>query len=241
MNFPARQNYLFQTREDFGDREIERAALGRINLVSEKDMAAATVMSKFMNTVGFFGIQGMQNYGLFTDPLLQPSLTPATKAAGGTTWFTTGGSPNATPNEVYNDFLSLWQRLVIQTGGNISKDDELVLCVSPSLEPAMDFANSFNVTTTDLIKKGFPRLKIVTAVQYGAQTAGNPQGVLAGNFMQLIAKSIDGQETGFLAFSEKMRTFPIVRTESAWSKKVAGATWGFVLRIPVAVASMIGV
>jgi hypothetical protein len=172
---------------------------------------------------------------------LQPSLTPATKAAGGTTWFTTGGSPNATPNEVYNDFLSLWQRLVIQTGGNISKDDELVLCVSPSLEPAMDFANSFNVTTTDLIKKGFPRLKIVTAVQYGAQTAGNPQGVLAGNFMQLIAKSIDGQETGFLAFSEKMRTFPIVRTESAWSKKVAGATWGFVLRIPVAVASMIGV
>ena len=240
MNFPARQNYIYQTRKDFGDREIERAGLGRINLVTEKDMAAATVMNKFANVIAFYGVGGLQNYGAFNDPLLPASLTPSTKAAGGVTWFTAGGAPNATPNEVYNDFLTLWEKLVAQTAGTVSKQDELTLAMSPSLEPALDFANSFGVMTVDLIKKGFPNLKIETAVQFGAQSAGNPQGVAAGNFMQLFAKTIDGQETIYSAFSEKMRTFPIVRAESSYSQKVAAGSWGSIVRLPLAFASMIG-
>lgn len=240
MTFPARQNYLFQTREDFGDREIERAGLARINLVTEKDMAAATVMNKFMNYVSFYGVSGLQNYGAFNDPQLPAALTPAPKAAGGVTWFTAGGAPNATPNEVYNDFLTLWEKLVTQTAGTVTKQDELILAMSPSLEPALDFANSFGVMTVDLIKKGFPNLKIETAVQFGALSAGNPQGVAAGNYMQLFVRKIEGQDVIYTAFSEKMRTFPILRAESSWSKKVAGGTWGAILRFPLAFASMIG-
>jgi len=240
MNFPARQNYLFQTRKDFGDREIARADLGRINLVTEKDLAAATVMQKFMNLIYFYGVTGLQNYGAFNDPLMPASLTPSTKAAGGVTWFTTGGAPNATPNEIYNDFLTLWEKLVAQTGGTVTKQDELVWAMSPALEPALDFANSFGVMTVDLIKKAFPNLKIETAVQYGAQNAGNPQGVAAGNFMQLFARKIDGQESCYCAFSDKMRTFPMIRAESSYSQKVAAGVWGFINRLPIAFASMIG-
>lgn len=240
MNFPARQNYLFQTRKDFGDREIERAGLARINLVTEKDMAAATVMNKFANLLAFFGVGGLQNYGALNDPLLPASITPATKTAGGVTWFTAGGAPNATPNEVYNDIVTLFTKLVTQTAGAVTGEDEIVLAMAPSLLPALKFANSFGVTTEKLLKDNYPNIKIESAVQYGLQTAGNPQGIAAGNYIQMFARKIEGQDTVFSAFSEKMRTFPIVRGESSYSQKIAAGSWGSIVRFPLAFASMIG-
>ena len=61
----------------------------------------------------------MQNYGALNDLNLPASITPGPKAAGSVTWFTVGGAPNATPNEVYNDVLMLFTRLVNQSGGLI--------------------------------------------------------------------------------------------------------------------------
>jgi hypothetical protein len=46
-NWPQRQSYLFQTIAEYGERELERAGLARINWVSEIDTAAATVLNKF--------------------------------------------------------------------------------------------------------------------------------------------------------------------------------------------------
>lgn len=239
-NFPARQNYIWQTRKDFGDREIERFGLARLNLVAEKDLAAVSVMAKMANTVAFFGVGGMQNYGALNDPNLPPPITPGPKAAGAVTWNTPGLTPNATPNEVYNDILALYNQLVSQTFGLITDQDALVLCMPPVLKSALKIANSYGVTALELLKDNYPNITIETAAQFGALTPGNPQGVAAGNMMQMFAKTLEGKQTVYTAFSEKMRTFPIVRAESSYSQKVAAGAWGTVIRYPFAFTSMVG-
>jgi hypothetical protein len=239
-NWPAFQSYLFQTHKEYGDRELERAGLARISWVSEIDKAAATIMNKFSNLTYFFGVSGLQNYGLLNDPQLTAALTPATKAAGGVAWIT-GGVIKATANEVYADVEALYLQLVIQTGGLVQQDSKLTLAMSPTSAVALTATNSFNVNVWDLLKKNFPNLRLETAVQYGALTPSNPQGVAAGNTVQLFADELEGQDTGYCAFNEKMRAHPIVRYESSYRQKVTGGTWGAIIRMPVAIAQMVGV
>ncbi len=242
-NWPQRQSYLFQVIKEYGDRELERAGLARINWASEIDKAAATILNKFSNLTYFFGVLGLQNYGLLNDPNLPASLTPTTKAspAVGNTWFTASGGPNCTANEVYNDVIQLYEQLVVQTAGLVSKDTKLTLAMSPGSEVALTFTNTYNVNVNDLLKKNFPQIRIVTAVQYGALSASNPQGVATGNMMQMIADNIEGQKTGESAFNEKMRSGVVVRALSSYKQKVTGGTWGSIIRMPVAFVSMVGI
>jgi hypothetical protein len=240
-NWPQRQNYLFQTIISYGDRELERAGLARINWTSELSRSAATVLNRYANLAELFGIAGLQNYGLTNDPNLPAALTPATKANGGATWFTAGGAPNATANEVYNDIVALFEALVVANNGLIDKDSSLTLALSPASAVALTFTNSFNVNVEDLLKKNFKNLRIVTVPQYGVQTTANSQGIAAGNLVQLIADKVEGQDTGYSAFSEKLRSFPIVREMSAYKQKQISGTWGTVIRMPVAFSQMLGV
>lgn len=240
-NWPMRQNYIFQTIIEIGDRESERAGLARLNWVSEIQGAAAYIIDKFLNLSYFFGIAGIQNYGLLNDPGLGAALTPATKAGGGVKWISSTGVFIATANEVYADIQAIFYQLVTQTAGLVDQRTPMVLALSPAAEVALTDTNSFNVNVYDLLKKNFPNIRIETAVQYGALTAGNPQGNLAGNLVQLIATSIEGQDTGFAAYSDKMRSFPIVRGSSSFKQKLAAGTWGSVVRVPIAIASMVGV
>ena len=240
-NFPQRQSYLFQTIKQYGEREIDRVGLAKINWVSEIDRAAATVLNRFSNLTYIYGVSGLQNYGLFNDPNLPASLTPATKAAGGATWFTAGGAPNATANEVYNDILSLYEDLVTRTAGLVDKSTKLTLGMSPGSEVALDFTNTFNVNVTDILKKSFPGIRIVTMQQYGALSTTNPQGVAAGNFVQLIADSVQGQQAGYCSFNEKMRSHKIIPEMSAYKQKVTGGTWGAIIRMPILFSSMVGI
>jgi hypothetical protein len=240
-NWPNRQSYIFQVMMEYGDLEIERAGLGRLNLISALDGAAADGLNRFSNLSYFYGIAGLENYGLLNDPNLGAPLSPAPKANGGTAWFTSDGHPNATANEVYNDIVAVYQQLVTQNLGNVDKKTALVLGMSPGSEVALTFTNSFNVNVEDLLKKNFRNLRIQTAVQYGVLNAGNPQGVAAGNFVQMIAEKIRTQKTAFCAFNEKLRAFPIIRAASSFKQKKAAGTFGAVIRMPVGFSSMVGV
>ena len=240
-NWPQRQNYIFQTILQIGDRETERAGLGRINWVSEIQQAAATVMGKYQNLSYAFGISGLQNYGLLNDPNLTAALTPATKANGGVPWFTAGGAPNATANEVYNDIVALFALLVSQSQGLVDQRSKIVLAMSPGSEVALTFTNTFNVNVNDLLKKNYPNIRIENAVQYGVKSATNPQGVAGGNLVQMIAENVEGQQSGYCAFSEKMRAGRVINELSSWKQKQTGGTWGAVVRQPWAIAQMLGV
>jgi hypothetical protein len=240
-NWPQRQAYLFQTIKEYGDRELERAGLARINWVSEIDQAAATILNKFSNLTYFFGVQGLQNYGLLNDPALTASLTPAVKAAGNGNKWMSGTVVNATPNEILIDIQQLFAQLVIQTQGLVEADTKLVLVMSPLTEVALTSTNSFNVNVFDVLKKNFPNIRFETAVQYGVTTATNPQGQAAGNLVQMFAENIEGQDTGYCAFNEKMHAQPIVRQLSSFRQKIVAGTWGAIIRQPFAISSMIGV
>lgn len=239
-NFPSRQNYLFQTIKNYGEREAERAGLAKLNWVAEIDASAADILNRFMNLSTLFGIAGLANYGLINDPNLSASLTPAIKAYGGVKWINNGVIV-ATANEIYADIQSLYLRLVAQGLGNIDQSTKMVLIGSPGALGALTTSNSFNVNVYDLLKKNFPNIDIVTVPQYGAQSAANPNGVVAGEFIQLIATEVAGQKIGYSAYSEKMRTHALIKDLSAFKQKVSAGTWGTIVRLPFGFAAMVGV
>lgn len=239
-NWPQVQNYLFQTMKEYGEREIARVSISKLNWVGEIDMAAATIMARAMNIIYHFGIASLQNYGLINNPFLSASLTPSTKTAGGVTWFTSGGAPNAQSTEVYNDVLALFQQLVTQTGGLVTADDVLVLVIPNTLTAALNFTNNFNVSVKQLLKENFPKLRIVQDTLFAIKSSTNPYGLAAGNLVQLVAETVEGQRTGRCMFSEKMRMHPIIRKESSFRQKATGGGWGTVIRFPLGVSSMVG-
>jgi hypothetical protein len=241
FNYPQLQSYLFQTILQYGELQIDRAGMAKINWVSELGLAAADLLNRFQNLSYAFGIQNLQNYGLLNNPYLSAALTPAVKAWGGTSWFD-NGSPAATANEVYNDIQALVTQLVAQTNGALDIKSPMTLAMSPQSEIAMTFANSFGVFVEALLKKGYPNLKVKTAPQYGQQTTNNPQGFsTAGNYIQLIADNIQRQTVAYAAYNEKLRSHKIVPELSSWKQKQTSGTWGTVIRSPVGLVQMIGV
>lgn len=238
-NWPARQNYIYQTVKEYGERELERAGAAKLNWVSEIDKAAATVMNRFQNLSYFFGIAGLQNYGMLNDPALSAAITPALKAYGGTRWMV-NGAVLATANEIYNDIQSLFALLVRQTMGLVDQNAKMTLALSNEISVALTATNSFNVNVSDLLKKNFPNLNIVTAVQYGVTSSTNPQGISGGNLAQLYVDAVEGQDVGFLAYSEKSRSHPVVRDMSSFKQKETAGTWGAIIRFPVGIAQMLG-
>jgi hypothetical protein len=241
LNFPNFQSYLFQTFVRYGERELERAGLAKINYVSELNVSASDLLNRYQNLSYAFGVTGLQNYGIINNPFLSAYLTPATKAAGGTSWFV-NGAPNASANEVYNDVVALVNKLIQLTNGTVELDAKMTLVMSPISALALRFANTFGVYVRDLIKEGFPNMEIMTAPQYGQNTSTNPQGYsAAGNAMQLIVKDIAGQEVAYAAFNEKLRAHKIIPEPSAWQQKMTSGTWGTILRMPLGVVGMLGI
>jgi hypothetical protein len=242
LNWPQVQSYLFQCFVRYGERELERAGLARINYVSELNIAAADLLNRFANLVYAFGLAGLQNYGIINNPYLSAFLTPATKAAGGTGWFTASGAVNATANEVYNDIIALVEQLINQTNGAVEIDTAMTLAMSPQSQVATTFTNTFGINVRDLLKENYPNLTIKTAPQYGTQSTTNPQGYsAAGNVLQLITESIHGQQVAYAAYNEKVRAHKIIAEPSAWMQKMTSGVWGTILRMPVGVAQMLGV
>jgi len=242
QNFPNFQQYLYETIVEYGDLEMDRGALTKLNVASEKQVSAATALARFANTSYFFGISGLNNYGLTNFPGMPASLTPGTKAAGnGNVWVTAAGVINGTSNEIDADIKAMIQRVINQTGGNVGVDDDFTLVIPQGVATALTATNSFGISVADLIKKNYPKLKTVLAPQTGVVSTTNPQGIVGGNLAILIADKLDGNASGFLAFSEKMRSHPAVRAVSSLHQKWTAGTFGAVIRYPVAVSSMLGV
>ncbi|SDR17547.1 hypothetical protein [Paraburkholderia tuberum] len=238
-NFPERQPYLYQTICEYGDLEIDRVGLAKIGFVAEQKEAAIDGLNKFQNLTYFRGVAGLQNYGALNDPAMWPAIAPAPKAAGGTQWLN-GTSFNATPNEIYNDIAALAIQIINQSAGRVNTKSRFVLGMSPSREGALTATNGFNVNVAALLEKNFPRMEIRSAVQYGARTAQNPQGSVAGEIMQMFCPDATGQDSGFCSFPMKLRAGQVVRALSSWAQKMSQGSSGFILRQPFAMGTMVG-
>ena len=224
--YPQRQAYHYQTIVRYGDREVERAGEARLNWVSEKDRAAAMVLDRQQNNTYFYGVAGLQNYGALNDPALPASTTPIVKSGGGTSWV------NATALEIYNDFLKLFKQLQTQSRFLVERDTPMTWVLPSVREVELSKTNEYGIQIREIIKREFPNLVMKTAPQLDTAS-----GVLT----QLFVTQVDGQQTIFGAFTEKLRNHGIVRELSAWAQKISQGTWGAIIRYPWAVATMLGI
>jgi len=224
--FVSRQSYLFQTMTQWGALELDTAGQAQLNYAADMNTTSALTLAKFQNRTYFSGVSGLQNYGLLNDPALSAPIAPSTKTAGGTTWAV------ATAEEIFKDIQLLYAQLVSQTKGIVDREAAMVLAMAPEIEANLVKTNQYNVNVTDQIKKNFPNMRIESAVQYNT---------VGGQLVQIIADKLDGQDTAYCAFNEKLRAHPVVTTVSGWKQKKTAGTWGAIIRYPLAIAGMIGV
>ena len=226
-NFPQRQSYHYQVMTQWGELELERAALAKIDYANRLNIASALTLNKYQNKTYFFGVAGLQNYGLLNDPALSAAIVPTTKAASGTGW------ANATGNEVLNDLAKLYTQLLSQTGGLIDRETKMTLAISPASDgTGFTKVTDFNVSVAEKVKKLYPNLTVKTAPEYSTSS---------GELVQLFVDEFEGQRTVECAFTEKMRAHPIVIGTSSFKQKKSQGTWGSIIYRPAFVAQMLGV
>lgn len=225
--YPERQAYHYQTMTQWGERELERAGLGRIDLANQLNVASVSTLNKFQNKTYFFGVLGLKLYGLLNDPSLFAPITPA-NVDGAVTW------DDKDALSIYNDVLAIFKQLQTQTNntGMIEQDDPMVLALSSNVLPNLSKLTQYNVNVKTMLKDNFPNMRIETAPEY--TTA-------AGNLVQLIVDSVDGQKTVELAFTEKLRAHPIVIESSSFKQKKSQGTFGAIIYQPTGIAQMLGV
>ena len=136
---------------------------------------------------------------------------------------------------------ALFGKLVAQTNGLVKLTDRVKLCMSPSAQLALTATNIYGKTAMEMIKAVFPNLTVETAVQYGAKSALNPQGMAAGEMLQMIAETVDGKKTAFASFTEKLRAHKLIPATSSYKQKLTSGTNGAIIRMPMGIASMIGI
>lgn len=218
-NFPQRQSYHYQTFSQWGERELAMAALAKIDWAARVNIASALVLNKFQNQSYFFGIAGLQNYGLLNDPSLSAAIVPTSS------WYT------AAADVIYADIVRLFQQLQTQANGTIDQDARMVMALSPVNAVNLNKTNQFNVNVFDQIKKNFPNLRVETAPEYLTDS---------GELVQLVAEEVEGQETWTCAFTEKMRAHNMVVETSSYKQKKSQGTFGAVIFRPVFIAQMLG-
>lgn len=229
-NFPQRQSYHYQVITQWGEKELERAGLARIDWANRLNIASVLTLNKFQNKSYFFGVNGLENYGLLNDPSLTTPVSPTIKTAGGVKWGV--GSAGATGLEVYADIQALYTQLQVQANGLVELDTKMTLAMSPTSEVALTKTTEFNVNVSDLLKKNFPNMTIKTAPEYATA---------AGQLVQLIVDTVEGQQTAECAFTEKLRAHPIVVKTSSFKQKKSQGTWGTIIYMPVFISQMLGV
>jgi len=225
-NFPQRQSFHYQTITQWGELELERMGLARIDWANRQNIASVLTLNKYQNKTYFYGVSGLENFGLLNDPALGAPIAPTAKALGGTSW------SDATALEVLADVQKLFKQLQTQANGTIDLRSDMTLALSPQSETYLTNTTQFNVNVQDLLKKNFPNMKVETAVEYSTD---------AGEFMQLIANEIEGQRTASCCFTEKLRAHPMIVALSSFMQKKSQGTFGTVIYRPFLIAGMIGI
>lgn len=223
-NYEYRQSFTFQVFSEWGDLELERAGKAKIDWASRVNMGSAKVIARFQNKSYFYGISGIENYGLLNDPGLNASITPDN-----------GVWTDNTGQQIFTDIQKLYTQLQTQLNGNLDMSAKLRMVLSPKREAylltPMATSNAA-INVIDFLKKSFKNLEIIAAPEMTTDS---------GELLYLIAPETDGQETMTCSFTEKMRAHAIVRETSSTHQKKSAGTWGTIIFRPAAVASMIGI
>lgn len=224
-NFPQRQSYHYQVITNWGERELERAGLAKIDWANRTNIASVLTLNKFQNLTYFFGVAGLQNYGLLNAPALPASIDP-TNESGNILWV------DKDALGVYADIQALFAQLQTQADGLVDLETKMTLAMSPVSQVSLTKATQFNVNVMTLLKTNFPNMRIETAPEYATAS---------GNLVQLFPDELEGQRTVDVAFTEKLRAHPVKVELSSFKQKKSQGTWGAIIYRPILIASMLGV
>jgi hypothetical protein len=217
----VRPQYVFQTVIAYGDMETAMSGAAMIDFAAAKQRAAATILDIDANKFYLLGVSGKEIYGIFNDPDLPPSV-----AVPGGAWSA------KTTKQIYDDIRGLFAQLVEQSAGLVDQSMPLILALSPAMSVFLGSASDFNVSVLDMLNKYFSNLRVVTLPELASLSAGETA------FM--IAPEVAGMETGDLGFGEKVRAGRIVPKLSSLEQKWISSTYGGIVRVPFAFASMTG-
>ena len=226
-----RDQYIYQTNITYGDREVDMSATAKIDLIAAKQSAAAEAIAIDSNKFYLKGVAGKRIYGLLNDPNLPVAITPNTVSSA-VTWASKLALESGGTAAIYSDVLKMFSALHGQMGGLIDENTPMKLLVSPGCSVNLMAATDFNVSVIDMLKKAMPNLTIETVPECATAS---------GNIAMLIVPEIMGQQTGELAFGEKIRQGRLVADLSSYRQKFAASTYGFIMRIPAAFAVMSGI
>jgi len=233
VNWVQRQSYTYQVITQWGERELDKMGLARIDWANRQRVASVLTLNKFQNKSYFFGIAGLANYGLLNDPSLSAPIAPISDN-GLVTWAQKATDIPGGAIAVYNDIKALYGQLVSQANGLVELDmaSPMTLAMSPASQVYLTLTNTYNVNVQDMLKKNFPKMRIETAPEYATSS---------GNLVQLIADEMAGQRTATTAFTEKLRAHPIKIELSSFKQKTSQGTWGTIIFRPFLVAGLLGV
>jgi hypothetical protein len=234
VNWVQRQSYTYQVITQWGERELDKMGLARIDWANRQRIASVLTLNKFQNRSYFFGIAGLANYGLLNDPSLSAPIAPLSYG-GLVTWAQKMTDAANGVNYVYNDIIAMYRQLVAQADGLVELDmaSPLTLAMSPSSQVYLTLTNPvFATNVKKMIETNFPKLKFEVAPEYSTAS---------GELVQLIADEMAGQRTATTAFTEKLRAHPIIVASSSFKQKTSQGTWGTIIFRPFLIAQMLGV
>ena len=216
-NWPSRQPYHYQNIIRVGEKEMALAGTAGLDWASRKQISSVLTLNKFQNKSYIYGIAGLQNYGMLNDPQLLPSITDSG-------WAAKDGQG------IYDSCQKLFVQLVKQTGGLVDRDASMTLIMSPGMDSETTKTNQYNVNVNDQLKKNFPNMRIVTVPEYKTD---------AGEMVQLVVDSYEGQATVELSFTEKLRAHALIQELSGFKQKRSQGTNGAIIYRPLFIASML--
>jgi hypothetical protein len=126
----------------------------------------------------------------------------------------------------------MFVQLQAQSNGVVKEDTNMVLALSPQNAVALKQITQFNTNSVEvLLKENFPNIRIEKAVQYATP---------AGQLVQLICETLEGQKTAECAFSSKLMAHNMVVESSAWKQKRSSGGYGTIIYRPYLIVSMLG-
>ncbi len=234
INWVQRQSYTYQVITQWGERELDKMGLARIDWANRQRMGSVTTLNKFQNKTYFFGVQGLANYGLLNDPSLSAPISPISQS-GAVTWAQKAQDATNGATWIYNDIQALYGQLVTQAVGNVELDmaSPMTLVMSPNAEVYLTTTNPvFATNVKNMISKNFPKMRFETAPEYATSS---------GELVQLILDEMGGQRTATTAFTEKLRAHPVKIELSSFKQKVSQGTWGTIIFRPFLISQLLGV
>lgn len=217
--FQSRKQYVFQTSITYGDREVDVTALAKLDLIADKQRAAAETLERDANKFALLGVEGQPIYGLLNDPNL-----PASTAVN--TWV--GMGSDVIYNSIVND---LFGKLVERSQGYVTETSTLKLVVSPAVSRLLGQKNQYGLSVKEMLNEYFTNLTVVVIPECASLTAGDT--------CFMIADNIFGN-TAELPFGDKLRMGRVIPEESSYHQKLVSSTYGGVVYYPMLVASITG-